>query len=68
MGLEYDDSASLFFALAVIGPYSVGAGIYLLVKIYSHFTRMPKYPQVSNFPAIESLPKPPFHMIFIGAI
>ena len=44
--MNYDDSASHFFALAVIGPYAVGAGIYLAVKTYGHFTRKPKYPEV----------------------
>jgi hypothetical protein len=44
--MNYDDSASHFFALAVIGPYAFGAGIYLLIKTYGHFTRNPKYPTV----------------------
>ena len=44
--MNYDDNASAFFAVAVIGPYALGAGIYLAVKTMGHFTRKPKYPEV----------------------
>ncbi len=45
---DYDENASHFFALAIIGPYAVGAGLYLAVKTYGHFTRKQKYPAVGQ--------------------
>lgn len=46
---QYSDDAAAVFAVALLGPYLIGAVIYLAYRSYQHFYVKPKYPKVRHF-------------------
>lgn len=45
---NYSDDAAAVFAVAILGPYFVGAVIWLSYRAYQHVYNKPKYPKVSG--------------------
>ena len=47
-GPEYSDDAALVFAVALLFPYAVGAGVFIAYRVYKHFYGKPAYPKVRS--------------------